>query len=146
MSAFTAVLDTAGVRISMDGKGRWIDNVFVERLWRSLPLCYCRRWSSASRSSKRRPASIAQPKIEPFIDLSGAFYASLLGGSETFRSAAERTSTCHTRLRGICMISWRTRGDRPERIQLRGGAKADKSSAEEASMRSARSRRPLDNL
>lgn len=23
-----------GVRVSMDGKGRWIDNVFVERLWR----------------------------------------------------------------------------------------------------------------
>ena len=33
---FTAVLDTTGVRISMDGKGRWIDNVFVERLWRSV--------------------------------------------------------------------------------------------------------------
>src|SRR5262249_13417463 len=26
----------AGVRISMDGRGRWLDNVFVERLWRSL--------------------------------------------------------------------------------------------------------------
>jgi len=24
------------VRVSMDGKGRWMDNVFVERLWRSL--------------------------------------------------------------------------------------------------------------
>ncbi len=33
---FTAVLDTTGVRISMDGKGRWIDNMFVERLWRSV--------------------------------------------------------------------------------------------------------------
>ena len=26
----------AGVRISMDGRGRWIDNRFIERLWRSL--------------------------------------------------------------------------------------------------------------
>jgi putative transposase len=34
--AFTAVLVAKGVRISMDGKGRWIDNVFVERLWRSV--------------------------------------------------------------------------------------------------------------
>ena len=34
--AFTGVLEQAGVDISMDGKGRWIDNVFVERLWRSL--------------------------------------------------------------------------------------------------------------
>jgi putative transposase len=33
---FTAVLKQAGVQISMDGKGRWMDNVFIERLWRSL--------------------------------------------------------------------------------------------------------------
>jgi len=34
--AFTGVLKAADIRISMDGKGRWVDNVFVERLWRSL--------------------------------------------------------------------------------------------------------------
>jgi putative transposase len=34
--AFTGVLIEHGVRISMDGKGRCLDNVFVERLWRSL--------------------------------------------------------------------------------------------------------------
>ena len=33
---FTEVLKKAGIRISMDGKGRWMDNVFIERLWRSL--------------------------------------------------------------------------------------------------------------
>jgi putative transposase len=33
---FTAVLAAAGIRISMDGRGRWMDNVFIERLWRSL--------------------------------------------------------------------------------------------------------------
>ena len=33
---WTSVLDGAGVTISMDGKGRWIDNVFIERLWRSV--------------------------------------------------------------------------------------------------------------
>jgi putative transposase len=33
---FTGMLATAGIRISMDGRGRWIDNVFIERLWRSL--------------------------------------------------------------------------------------------------------------
>jgi putative transposase len=33
---FTGVLKEAGIRISMDGKGRWMDNVFIERLWRSL--------------------------------------------------------------------------------------------------------------
>ncbi len=34
--AFTQVLKDAGVRISMDGKARWMDNVMIERLWRSL--------------------------------------------------------------------------------------------------------------
>ena len=33
---FTEVLTEAGVRISMDGRGRWLDNVFIERLRRSL--------------------------------------------------------------------------------------------------------------
>lgn len=34
--AFTGKLLEHGIKISMDGKGRWQDNVFVERLWRSL--------------------------------------------------------------------------------------------------------------
>jgi putative transposase len=34
--AFTGRLKKEGIEISMDGKGRWADNVFVERLWRSL--------------------------------------------------------------------------------------------------------------
>jgi len=33
---FTGVLLAANIRISMDGRGRWMDNVFIERLWRSL--------------------------------------------------------------------------------------------------------------
>lgn len=35
-TAFTAVLHREQIAISMDGKGRWRDNVFVERLWRSV--------------------------------------------------------------------------------------------------------------
>ena len=34
--AFTSRLESAGVAISMDGRGRWMDNVFVERLWRTV--------------------------------------------------------------------------------------------------------------
>ena len=34
--AFTGVLLAAGIKVSMDGRGRWMDNVFIERLWRSL--------------------------------------------------------------------------------------------------------------
>ena len=35
-AAFLDELSTRGVRISMDGKGRFLDNIFIERLWRSL--------------------------------------------------------------------------------------------------------------
>jgi len=33
---FTRLLKAHGIQIKMDGSGRWLDNVFVERLWRSL--------------------------------------------------------------------------------------------------------------
>ena len=33
---FTSLLTSRGVAISMDGRGRWMDNVFIERLWRSV--------------------------------------------------------------------------------------------------------------
>jgi len=47
--AFTGLLKDQGVKISMDGKGRWADNVFVERLWRSLKYeeIYLKEYSSA---------------------------------------------------------------------------------------------------
>jgi putative transposase len=35
-AAFTSRLEAAGVQVSMDGKGRCLDNVFVERLWRTV--------------------------------------------------------------------------------------------------------------
>ena len=47
---FVEVLDAAGVRISMDGKGRYLDNIFVERLWRSLKYeeVYLKAYASVS--------------------------------------------------------------------------------------------------
>jgi len=49
-SAFTGVLATNGIAISMDGKGAWQDNVFVERLWRSIKYeeVYLRAYESVS--------------------------------------------------------------------------------------------------
>lgn len=35
-AAFTGILEAAGIRISMDGKGRALDNIFIERLWRTV--------------------------------------------------------------------------------------------------------------
>ena len=48
--AFTGVLKASEISISMDGKGRWVDNVFVERLWRSLKYeeVYLRAYESIS--------------------------------------------------------------------------------------------------
>ena len=49
-AAFTGVLTKNGVAISMDGKGAWRDNVFVERLWRSVKYeeVYLRAYDSVS--------------------------------------------------------------------------------------------------
>ena len=33
---FVGLLQGHGIRVSMDGKGRWVDNVFIERLWKSV--------------------------------------------------------------------------------------------------------------
>ena len=38
-------VESSGARVSMDGKGRWMDNVFIERLWRSLKYERLRLWS-----------------------------------------------------------------------------------------------------
>ena len=35
-AAFTGTLEAAGAAISMDGRGRFMDNIFIERLWRSI--------------------------------------------------------------------------------------------------------------
>ena len=49
-AAFLDQLATVGVQISMDGKGRFLDNIFIERLWRSLKyeeVVCCERFVSA---------------------------------------------------------------------------------------------------
>ena len=49
-AAFTGVLAAQDIKISMDGKGAWRDNVFVERLWRSVKYeeVYLRAYDSVS--------------------------------------------------------------------------------------------------
>ena len=49
-TAFTGVLAANGIAISMDGKGAWRDNVFVERLWRSVKYeeVYLKAYDSVS--------------------------------------------------------------------------------------------------
>jgi putative transposase len=47
---FIEVLTTAGIAISMDGKGAWRDNIFVERLWRTIKYeeIYLRAYANVS--------------------------------------------------------------------------------------------------
>jgi putative transposase len=51
---WTTPLKAAGVAISMDGKGRWIDNIFIERLWRSVKYEDVYLHAYASGSEARR--------------------------------------------------------------------------------------------
>lgn len=48
--AWTDRLKRVGTRISMDGKGRCLDNIFIERLWRSLKYecVYLHAWETGS--------------------------------------------------------------------------------------------------
>ena len=51
-AAFTGVLTSHGIAISMDGKGAWRDNVFTERLWRSIKYeeVYLRAYESVAQA------------------------------------------------------------------------------------------------
>lgn len=51
-AAFTGLLQSHGIAISMDGKGSWRDNVFVERLWRSVKYeeVYLRAYDSVAQA------------------------------------------------------------------------------------------------
>jgi putative transposase len=52
---FTQVLGDHDVKISMDGKGRWVDNVFVERLWKSVKYehVYLHAYDSVSEAKQQ---------------------------------------------------------------------------------------------
>ena len=51
-AAFTDLMKVNGIRISMDGKGSWRDNVFIERLWRTIKYeeVYLKAYESVSQA------------------------------------------------------------------------------------------------
>ena len=63
---FTGILKKHNIRISMDGKGRWIDNVFIERFWRTLKYdeVYLKAYESVSE---------ARREISSYIHLYNSF-------------------------------------------------------------------------
>ena len=62
---FTGLLKAQGVQISMDGTGCWHDNVFVERLWKSIKCeevyLYAYETASAAQQSLERYVEVLQP-------------------------------------------------------------------------------------
>ena len=85
--AFTDGLKDARIQISMDGKGRWMDNVFIERLWRSLKYeqVYLAEYATGSDAragigwwiefyNTRRPALVARgPNARRSVPMWGLF-------------------------------------------------------------------------
>lgn len=88
-SAFTGVLANNGVAISMDGKAAWRDNVFVERLWRSVKYeeVYLKAYDNVSEAR----ASIG--RYLDFYNAAGRIQAL------TTRHPIKPTSTC-------CQSAW----------------------------------------
>ena len=83
---FTGVLLEARVAISMDGKGSWRDNVFVERLWRSVKYeeVYLRAYDSVGEAR----ASIG--RYLDFLQSSGARIRALTGARPTRLTSIRR--------------------------------------------------------
>ena len=69
--AFTGRLKEHGIRISMDGRERWRDNVFVERIWRSIKYeeVYLHAYSSVSEARAHRQIhrvlQLDSPTLQP---------------------------------------------------------------------------------
>ncbi|MBK3662754.1 transposase family protein [Bradyrhizobium diazoefficiens] len=68
-AAFTGALAGAGIKISMDGRRRWMDNVFIERLWRSLKHenIYLKGYAAAARPRQGSRAGSPSTTIVAFI-------------------------------------------------------------------------------
>jgi putative transposase len=50
-ASFTGRLESAGAKVSMDGKGRCLDNGFMERLWRTVKYEYVYLWRPEAASA-----------------------------------------------------------------------------------------------
>src|SRR4029077_9681121 len=131
---FTGALAGNGIAISMDGKGAWRDNVFVERLWRSVKYeeVYLRAYDSVAKPVLRSAgiltstmaagptrALTATHPIEPTSTLCPSAWRPNPGRDSTYRcgKSVQRTGTTTT---GRAGVSHR-QGDRCGRHRAAGG-------------------------
>jgi putative transposase len=75
-ASFAGRLESAGVKVSMDGKGRCLDNVFVERLWRTVKYEYVYLW---------------RPEAVPALATGLRTYFSYYNDERTHQALADRT-------------------------------------------------------
>ena len=123
-AAFTGVLASNGIAISMDGKGAWRDNVFVERLWRSVKYeeVYLRAYETVSEARNsigryldfyngRRPHSSLDdaPRIKPTSTSRHSAWRPNPGRRSTYRrgiSVQTTGTSSHLPLRRVrCEVS-----------------------------------------
>jgi putative transposase len=75
-TSFTGRLESTGAKVSMDGKGRCLDNVFVERLWRTVKYEYVYLW---------------RPEVVPALAEGLTMYFGYYNGQRTHQSLEDRT-------------------------------------------------------
>jgi putative transposase len=75
-AVFTGRLESAGAKVSMDGRGRCLDNVFVERLWRTVKYEYVYLW---------------RPEAVPVLTTGLTTYFGYYNEHRTHQSLADRT-------------------------------------------------------
>ena len=89
--AFTKILKVHDIKISMDGKGRWIDNVFIERLWKSVKYeqVYLHAYESVGEAKSQLTSYFGfYNNSRPHSSLGGITPDSAYFGKWTTRSAA----------------------------------------------------------
>ena len=96
---FTRVLRDRGIKISMDGKGRYLDNIFVERLWRSLKYeeIYLHPYDSLTEAREGigryfRFYNDARPHAKLGYQTPAAFYDSMPSARGSMSVLADRAS------------------------------------------------------
>jgi putative transposase len=75
-ASFTSRVEAAGAKVSMDGRGRCLDNVFVERLWRTVKYEYVYLW---------------RPEAVPVLAAGLKAYFDFYNERRTHQSLADRT-------------------------------------------------------
>ena len=125
-AAFTGLLASHGIAISMDGKGAWRDNVFVERLWRSVKYeeVYLRAYETRRRGATARSVGISTFTTDD-DHIRALTTAPRIKPTSIFRRSARRPNPGRgsTYRRGIFVQTTGTSSKAGERLVLRKSGK-----------------------